>query len=61
MSDRADGCLVSSGDGESLVGVAERDELDELIAVVLCRVGDDTIEEPCDALVFVNALSRRRQ
>lgn len=38
--------FCSAGDGES-VGVAERDELDEFIAVRRRRLGDETIEEPC--------------
>jgi hypothetical protein len=46
FKDRADGCFASSGDGESDVGVRERDELDELMAALLGWLGEETNDEP---------------
>ena len=48
FNDRADGCFASAGDRESDIGVTEREEFEELIAVLLRRLGDETVEEPCN-------------
>lgn len=41
FNERADGCLGSAGDGESEVGVTEREEFEESCGRCCGRLGDE--------------------